>query len=726
MSDVAGMTPAGTETRVLLIEDSPSERMLIEHYLQQLPFAIHLDTAETLRDGKQKIDAGKFDCILLDYWLPDGNSLPLLKSMKESNNQAAVIVVSSSDDRDFQQTLLASGASDYIHKSYLNKSVLNRAIGYAQARQAFVQKIYRQEEENRQLMAALRDTNAHLDEMVELRTAQFQIAQQTAREKARQAEQASKVKSEFLATMSHEIRTPLNGVVGMLDLLEMTTLDDEQKEFLQTAKTSAQLLLSLISDILDISRIEAGRFELEDSGFDLRDIMSHIGQLLRSKAETKGLGFSVRVSPLLYPHLMGDAVRLRQVLINLGDNAIKYTDRGEVIITIQRMQKTDDQNSDHEKLWMRFSVQDTGIGISPELQEKIFQPFTQVDSSFTRRHGGTGLGLAIVARLVDIMGGEIALESTPGKGSTFTCDLPFYKCRVHKAEDVPLLNLANKKILLVEADAHGREGVRYWLQQWGARVQAVKNGCSAMPWLTGEMEAGVAFDAAFIADDLPDIDGAVLREAACKVAKATPLHVVRIVSESFSPVDSHYHAMISKPVVAEELAASLAALGTLEELLLAASDAATSGFKDMPQEVSMDVKGSVGRHLQEKHILLVEDNPTNQLVAASILEKIGYGVIDCVDNGEEALELLLHRRFDLVLMDCQLPGMDGYEITRRIRDQEKQLLIENPIPIIAMTANAMSGDRERCLEAGMNDYMAKPVVFNTLKEKVASWINSSH
>ncbi len=449
--------------------------------------------------------------------------------------------------------------------------------------QSLIQKFYKQEAENQKLMSALRDSNAHLDEMVELRTAQFKIAQQVAKEKAKQAEQASKVKSEFLATMSHEIRTPLNGVIGMLELLRTTALDDEQQEFVTTAQTSAEILLALISDILDISRIEAGRFELEDSEFDLCELIEQVGRVLKPRAEAKGLCFSIEISPL-YSQVVGDAMRLRQILVNLGDNAIKYTDRGEVILRVERLAKVPDAGDrDEQKTWVRFTVKDSGIGIEPELQQKIFEPFTQVDSSFTRRFGGSGLGLAIVHRLVEMLGGEIHVESMMGKGSVFTCEVPLIKSAVSES--------------------------------------------------------------------------------------------ITVVHQSQSFFNER---CLPEPNIKQR--------------------------KDM-------------------YVLLVEDNPTNQLVASNTMEKLGYKYIDCVETGLEALALIKTSPCDLVLMDCQLPEMDGYEVTRRIRQWEKENNLP-PKPIIAMTANAMAGDRQRCLDAGMSDYIAKPVMMKSLQEVLSRWNTS--
>jgi len=581
MPVVPDASPASGETRVLLIEDNASDRRLIEQYLLELPYAIHLETAENITEGKSKADKDNFDCILVDHLLPDGNSLALLKQMTDAHNDPAVIVMSRTDNRDVQQKILAAGASDLINKNYLSKSMLGRVISHAQDRQTFIQKIYKQEEENQRLMAALRDTNAHLDELVELRTAQFKIAQQVAKEKAKQAEQASRVKSEFLATMSHEIRTPLNGVIGMLDLLRTTTLDDEQQEFVTTAQTSAEILLALINDILDISRIEAGRFELEDYAFDLREIIEQVGRILKSRAEAKGLFFTVEISPLLYPQVVGDAVRLRQVLVNLGDNAIKYTDRGNVILRAEQLTEAPDGKEEHgNQTWVRFTVKDSGIGIDPELHQKIFEPFTQVDSSITRRFGGTGLGLAIVHRLVEMLGGDIRVESALGKGSVFTCEMPLIKCAVN---------------------------------------------------------------------------------------------------ESVEGVDRH------------------------------------PSFFDEERLPEKNVK-----QRKDMYVLLVEDNPTNQLVATNTLEKLGYKYVDCVETGLEALALIKTSPCDLVLMDCQLPEMDGYEVTRRIRQWEKENHLP-PKPIIAMTANAMASDRQRCLDAGMSDYIAKPIMMKTLQEVLSLW-----
>ena len=579
MPQISGSETAGSLTRILLIEDNPADRELITCYLQELPFAIEVEAVSSVSAGKQCFESKNYDCVLLDHYLPDGNSLQLLKEISEASKQSAVIVLSGVDHAQAQQDLLSSGASDFLDKSHLDRDKLERAIRYARARQAYVQKMLRQEIENKALLRGLRDMNEHLDELVELRTAQFKVAQQVAREKAQQAEAASKVKSEFLATMSHEIRTPLNGVMGMLDLLRMTKLDSEQSDYVKTAQTSAEILLALLNDILDISRIEAGKLDLESTEFGLVDLVEQVVRIMKPRAEDKGLAFNVETRALSNLYLHGDAVRIRQILMNLADNAVKYTERGSVSIDVQLQAG---KNLPEGKSWLQFKVRDTGIGIDPAYLEKIFQPFTQADSSYCRRYGGSGLGLAIVQRLLGMMGGSIRVESSPGKGSLFECQLPVVVTPVQLEDGTP-------------------------------------------PYLV------------------------------------TAFH----------------------------------------------SSGAVPG-------------GSSTNGLGAVKVLVVEDNPTNQVVLMNILEKLGLEYIDCVENGREALVMLQQHDYDLVLMDCQLPEVDGYDATRQIRQNEiahgKQA-----IPIIALTAHAMAGDREACLAAGMSDYVPKPVDVASLEKVIEKW-----
>jgi len=500
------------------------------------------------------------------------------------------------------------------------------------------------------------------------------------------AESATRAKSDFLATMSHEIRTPMNGVIGMTSLLRDTALSSEQLDYVETIKISGEHLLNIINDILDFSKIEAGHFELENTPFDLNSCIEEVMNLFSSRAAEKNIELFYRIENEENLHLIGDVTRLRQVIVNLIGNAIKFTEKGEVMVDVKILSEID------SKIKLRITINDTGIGIEKEKLIKLFKPFSQVDNSTSRKYGGTGLGLAISKRLVDLMGSNLQVESKAGVGTSFYFDLTLSRSTYLKPTDFNLELLRDKKILIVDDNFTNRKILEQLFTKKGMIVESYDNPTVAL----NIIKEGKKFDLGLIDMKMPLMNGLEFGEALHHNAKNKfPLILYSSVGHLISrtEINKYFKAHLNKPI--------------RHEILLQKMSEIFDSSDNISKETLLIDKSTevlIGEKFPMK-ILLAEDNLINQKLAERVLEILGYS-IEIANNGEEAVKMVHQNKYDLIFMDVMMPGMDGLDATKTIRNSVE--LKTQPV-IVAMTANALKGDREICLDAGMNDYLSKPI-----------------
>ena len=570
----------------------------------------------------------------------------------------------------------------------------------------------------------LREVNAHLTRQLEetsnaLRTARRDLdvvirdrrrVEQDLMRTKDEGTRAVKAKSEFLANMSHEIRTPMNGVLGMTELLLGTELNRKQRHFAETIHRSGEQLLAIINDILDFSKIEAGKLLLNETAFDLRRLLEDINDMFADQAHRKGLELACVFPADLHSVFRADAFRLKQILSNLISNAVKFTERGEVITRVQKLSEGQD------RITLRIEVSDTGVGIRAEALPRLFNSFSQADASTTKQYGGTGLGLAICKQLANLMGGDVGAHSEQGRGSTFWVQLTLLKAQRDES-DSAARNLSGLRMLVVDDNATSRETLQHQLQAWGMQTLAVASGREALAALQKAVATGHPFDAAIFDHSMPGMSSIELARSIKATREIAEVRLIMLTAvgnleDTGQWLAAGVDAYIDKPVRQLELQKSLLrVLGRAEHASV--PPLAARGPESM---------------CFAAHVLVAEDNPVNQELIVAALEGLGCRV-RVVDNGREVVEAvtsspldLTNDPYDLVLMDCQMPQMDGYAATAAIRKWAQTDPSAKRLPIIALTANAMEGDRERCLKAGMDDYLAKPLRQTQLTEVLQRWL----
>jgi CheY-like chemotaxis protein len=709
--------------RILIVEDSATQAVRLQYILEEHNYLV--TTAKNGIEALARLKERLPDLVITDIIMPEMDGYELCRRIKDgsvSREVPVMLLTSLSDPSDVIKGLQC-GADNFITKPYKEDFLVSRINGILINREIrktasttlgleiyFGGQKYTITSDRIQIIDLLFSSfenavekNQDLENAIrELKTTQEQLAR--AKEAA---ENANRAKSLFLANMSHDIRTPMNGIIGMTDLCLDTELTDEQREYLRMVKSSADSLLSLLNDILDFSKIEGGMLELEQIDFNLSNTVEDTVKSLAYLAHRKGLELACRIHGNVPVSLVGDPGRLRQIIVNLVGNALKFTEKGDVLVEVNLQEEREDDAV------LSFLVTDTGIGIPHEKQEKIFEAFSQADESTTRRYGGTGLGLSISTKLVSLMGGNIWVESEPGKGAVFRFTARFdLQQRSVLPRKTRRPDLKGLQVLVVDDHATSRQILEEILLSW-EMTPAATPGEDALRVLEDARRSGRPFSLVLLDAHASEKGGFAIASEIKRNPNVTAPMILMTSSVGMRGDGERCRSLgisayLTKPIKQSELFDAILTVLDIQEVV--------------PEEREMVTKHSVREIREGLRVLLAEDNVVNQRLALKILTKRGYDVV-VAENGKEAVAAFLRERFHVILMDVQMPEMDGFEATAAIREAEKET--GGHIPIIAMTAHAMKGDRERCLAAGMDGYLAKPIQVNALVASIDNALNQS-
>ncbi len=721
------MTSSDARAKILIVDDQPENLVALDALLSGLGQEIL--QASSGREALKLLLNEEVALILLDIQMRDmdGFETANLIRQREVFRHTPIIFLTAMYTEDvYESEAYSLGAVDFITKPFAAHVLLSKVHFFVDLwkknQRIQVQSRVIREIEERRLVEVQERLEAE-KQLIAAELARKEKETELLEERSNQLQRADRLKDEFLANMSHEIRTPMNAVIGFSELLLGTNLDSEQSEFAERIKESAQGLLVLINDILDLSKIAAGKLDLEPVSFELAPLIEGTAAILSEAARDKKLSLMTFIDPDLPKNVIGDPGRLRQVLLNLTGNAIKFTEQGEIVVRATRVPSPDsNQSVDTENgisasapgaVTVALSITDTGIGLSENEISRLFRPFTQADGSTTRRFGGTGLGLSISKRLVELMGGEIGVKSEPGKGATFwlTISLMPSDVPVRRKHELPSTT-HETKILVIDRQTSARQILEAYITSWKLQCETAGNLNDAFELMKTRAQSGRPFDLVLTELNLNDGDGFELLKEIQNESDLSNTKMILITHEDRQGLGEQalskgFSAFLTKPIEQSAL------FDCIAKVL----------WSEMVEPPNSEVRTTSGSYIrfapEGTMILLAEDNPVNQMVTQLQLKKLGY---ECsvVATGEEAVQTAEKGNFALILMDCQMPDMDGLEATKAIRKAEA--LTGRHIPIIGLTAHAMGGDREKCIASGMDDYLSKPASIDQLSTSLKKWI----